>query len=125
MQTLTNLLRFNLYYRIALSMARYMKSVRTFIQSIFLPLRTYLDEGCLMIKPSPRLAMISSILVLMSFAVFPRNSAVNSRRPGTSFRHCCKFLLRKARDLCKIDCPLRYRRSKTLTKEALKSYLYT
>lgn len=93
--------------------------VRTLIQSIFLPLRTYLDKGCLMTKPSPRLAMISSIFILMSFTVFPRNSTVNSRRPGTSFKQCRRFLLRKATDLCKTDCPFKYKRSKTLTKEVL------
>lgn len=100
-----------------LSTSRNMKHVRTFIQSIFLPLRMYLDKGCLMTKPSPRLAMIPSIFILMSFTVFPRNSTVNSRRPGTSFKQCRRFLLRKATDLCKMDCPLRYKRSKTLTKE--------
>ena len=107
-----------------LSTTRGIKHVRTLIQSIFLPLRTYLDKGCLMTKPSPRLAMISSIFILISFTVFPRNSTVNSRRPGTSFKQCRRFLLRKATDLCKTDCPLRYKRSKTLTSEVSRLFAY-
>ncbi len=92
-------------------------SIRSLIQSKFLPFRTYFDFGCLITNPSPLASMTSSIFSLISLAVFPLYSVTNSMRPWTSLRHCLIFFFRNAVERWISDWPLRYKRSKTLTTE--------
>lgn len=88
---------------------------------MFLPFSTYFDSGCLMTKPSPLASITSSIRVLISFAVLPLYSTANSIRPFISFRQFRIFFLRNEVDLWRSDCPLRYKRSNTLTEKKSKT----
>lgn len=89
----------------------------TLTQSLLRPLRIYSESGCFRMRPSPLVAMTSSILCLTSLAVLPSNSVTNSIRPGISCMQARRFRFRNLRDFLCRDMPLRYSKSNTLTEK--------